>query len=271
MSDDTDRINELAGELRIGGFESPIGGKRIALLEQIAATGSITAAARAVGLSYKGAWDAIHAMNNLSDAALVIGTTGGAGGGGSHLSARGEQLVRVYRAAAEEQARFLARLNRRVDLLGDDINLMGRLALQTSARNQLYGEVVSVSGKGVNADVVIELGGGTRMTATITHASADNLALETGTAVAALIKASWIVIEAGDATDAQASARNQLIGTVDAITTDEANAEILLRLAGDNTLAAVVPRDRADGLALTEGDRATARFKASSVILARPD
>ncbi|MBK1735023.1 hypothetical protein CKO15_06935 [Halorhodospira abdelmalekii] len=44
-----------------------LGGARIQLLEQVAATGSISAAARAIGMSYKAARDAIDAMNNLSD------------------------------------------------------------------------------------------------------------------------------------------------------------------------------------------------------------
>ena len=52
-----------------GGLQA--GEQRIALLEAIAATGSITQAAKAVGLSYKGAWDAVDAMNNLADSALV--------------------------------------------------------------------------------------------------------------------------------------------------------------------------------------------------------
>ena len=47
------------------------GAKRVALLAEIARAGSITQAAKAVGLSYKGAWDAIDAMNNLAGAPLV--------------------------------------------------------------------------------------------------------------------------------------------------------------------------------------------------------
>lgn len=266
-----DTTRELAGELRIGGSNSPIGSKRIALLEQIESTGSITAAARAVGLSYKGAWDAVHAMNNLADSALVIGSTGGSDGGGSRLSARGEQLVRVYRAAAEEQARFLERLNRRVDTLDDDLNLMGRLAMQTSARNQLYGQVVSINPGSVNTEVVISLAGGTHLAATITRASSDHLAIEPDVDVTALIKASWIVIAGGDPSQARLSTRNQIAGTIESITTDDVNAEVVLRLAGNNMLAAVITRDSLDAMALVIGETATALFKASSVILARPD
>ena len=56
--------------------------KRLALLEQIAEQGSITRAAKAAGLSYKAAWDAIDELNNLSEQPLVSRNVGGKGGGG---------------------------------------------------------------------------------------------------------------------------------------------------------------------------------------------
>ena len=58
-----------------------------ALLEQIAVQGSITRAAKAAGLSYKAAWDAIDELNNLAERPLVERSVGGKGGGGARLSA----------------------------------------------------------------------------------------------------------------------------------------------------------------------------------------
>ncbi len=54
-----------------------VGLERIALLEAVGELGSITAAARHLGLSYKGAWDAIQALNNLFDAPLIAASAGG--------------------------------------------------------------------------------------------------------------------------------------------------------------------------------------------------
>lgn len=62
--------------------------QRIALLAQIAELGSITRAAKAVGISYKGAWDAIDELNNLAERPLVERSVGGKGGGGARLTAR---------------------------------------------------------------------------------------------------------------------------------------------------------------------------------------
>ena len=81
----TDDASLLDSQLHIGPRTGGIGARRIALLEAIGAAGSITAAAKSVGLSYKGAWDAVNAINNLADRPLVQGSTGGAGGGGTQL------------------------------------------------------------------------------------------------------------------------------------------------------------------------------------------
>lgn len=268
MSRDT---SQLTSQLHIGPHTGGVGARRIALLEAIGDTGSITAAARSVGLSYKGAWDAVNAANNLADAPLVARTTGGAGGGGTQLTQRGQRLVASYRAAEAEQARFLEQLNRRLaHLAGDDLNLMERLTMQTSARNQLLGHVTHVTRGAVNVEVDIELAGGDPLAATITHVSADNLGIEPGVPVTALVKASWLILAAGDISASGLSTRNRLVGTVESVTRDHVASEITLRLPGGTALAAVITRDSADKLELTEGDTATALFKASSVILMQP-
>ncbi|GAB3685457.1 TOBE domain-containing protein [Salinisphaera aquimarina] len=259
---------QLEGQLRIGPRRAAIGTRRVALLEQIALTGSLSAAAKVVGLSYKGAWDAVNAMNNLADHPLVERSAGGAGGGGSRLTPRGEQLVATYRAAEEEQRRFFERLNRRIAHLPDDVHLMERLAMMTSARNQLLGEVTAVRLGTINAEVEIALRGGDGLTAVITRASAENLGLQEGVAVVALIKASWVVVAAGDHSKTPLSTRNRLVGTVDKVATDDVASEIVIRLPGGATLAAVITRESADEMGLKKDATATALFKASSVILA---
>ena len=71
------------------------GPKRLLLLAAIAEHGSLTAAAKAAGLSYKGAWDAIEQMSNLAGEALVVRVVGGKGGGrcGEKEKAAGEDAV----------------------------------------------------------------------------------------------------------------------------------------------------------------------------------
>jgi molybdate transport repressor ModE-like protein len=68
------------------GRHSAAGPDRIRLLEAVGREGSISGAARAVGLSYKAAWDAIDALNGLFGGPLVEARSGGLHGGGAHLT-----------------------------------------------------------------------------------------------------------------------------------------------------------------------------------------
>ncbi|HRL99104.1 MAG TPA: LysR family transcriptional regulator, partial [Acidovorax sp.] len=63
--------------------------KRIDILKQIGGTGSISQAARVVGVSYKAAWQAVDTLTNLAGAPLVVRAVGGAGGGGAQLTEAG--------------------------------------------------------------------------------------------------------------------------------------------------------------------------------------
>lgn len=68
------------------------------LLEGIAETGSIAAAGRRMGMSYKRAWSLVEEMNAAFTAPLVASARGGAGGGGAHLTAEGQSVLTRYRA-----------------------------------------------------------------------------------------------------------------------------------------------------------------------------
>lgn len=77
---------------------------QIDLLNAIATAGSISGAARAVGISYKTAWDRIDAMNNLSTRPLVVRSAGGARGGGTRLTDFGQQVLNGFNAMQEQHA-----------------------------------------------------------------------------------------------------------------------------------------------------------------------
>ena len=80
------------------GETSRVGEARVRLLEAIAEMGSISAAAKAVGLSYKGAWDAVQALNNLSERPLVLAQPGGSAGGAASVTPAGVVLISAFRA-----------------------------------------------------------------------------------------------------------------------------------------------------------------------------
>ena len=75
-----------------------IGPGKVALVEAIAQTGSISAAARELGMSYRRAWLLVDELNRALRKPAVVGVAGGKHGGGATLTAAGEELVRRYRA-----------------------------------------------------------------------------------------------------------------------------------------------------------------------------
>ena len=82
-------------------FESGrrLGAGKIALLEAIDRTGSISAAGRAHGMSYRRAWLLVDELNRLFAAPLVSAHHGGAKGGGAALTQEGRRIVTLYRGA----------------------------------------------------------------------------------------------------------------------------------------------------------------------------
>src|SRR5579863_7925942 len=82
----------------------PSGPGNIALLEAIRSTGSISAAARSIGMSYRRAWLMVEEINHTIREPAVTAETGGAGGGGAMVTPVGERVVGLYRTI-ESQAR----------------------------------------------------------------------------------------------------------------------------------------------------------------------
>lgn len=75
-----------------------LGPGRADLLAHIAQTGSIAAAGRRMGMSYKRAWVLVESLNATFEQPLVLAAKGGAGGGGARLTPLGVRLLAAYRA-----------------------------------------------------------------------------------------------------------------------------------------------------------------------------
>jgi molybdate transport system regulatory protein len=84
-----------------------IGPGKVALLEAIAQTGSISSAAKALGMSYRRAWVLVDETNRCLVRPAVRTASGGARGGGTALTPTGEELVRRYRTL-EQRAEIAA-------------------------------------------------------------------------------------------------------------------------------------------------------------------
>ena len=88
-------------KLRILFDGAMLGPGKAALLGHIRDTGSIAAAGRQMGMSYKRAWMLVETMNAMFAKPLVTSARGGAGGGGAALTETGQAVLALYRQIEE--------------------------------------------------------------------------------------------------------------------------------------------------------------------------
>lgn len=261
-------VGKLEVNTELGTF---LGDTRIRLLESIAVHGSISQAAKHVPLSYKAAWDAVDAMNNLSEQPLVERVAGGRQGGGTQLTDHGRRLIAMYRAVELE---YQAALDRLAAQMGEADGastvrsfqqLLRRMALRTSARNQLACTVSGLREGEVDYEIYLRLDERTELKAIITRDSVRTLELAIGVQVMALIKSSSVLL----LTDPKQriSADNQLWGTVSRIHEGPVNSEVRVDIGAGRTMVAVVTHESVQHLGLAEGSAVAAVFQASNVIL----
>lgn len=241
---------------------------RARLLRALQESGSISAAARAVGMSYKGAWDAVAALNTMLGEPLVVAETGGSGGGGARLTPTGQRVLAFHSALTALQQRLLAGGPHAVGADGLDhmLRRLDNLMLRTSARNQYEGIVQSIQRGAVNSEVCLALDGGEQLVAIVTNRSVEELGLVEGTSAIALVKASFVVLAEADGL--RTSARNALAGTVTVCREGAVNAEVELALAAGKRLAATITNESLRELDIRAGKPLVALIKASHVILA---
>lgn len=92
------------------GRELAVGPGKVALLEQIAASGSLSQAARSLNMSYRRAWQLLESLNSGFAKPVAASVRGGRAGGGATLTPFGRELIQVYRKFdAEIQARAVRR------------------------------------------------------------------------------------------------------------------------------------------------------------------
>jgi molybdate transport system regulatory protein len=257
-------MSRSAAYLKLAGA-GRLGEDRVRLLEAIDRHGSITAAGAEVGLTYRAAWDAVRALNNLFAAPLVTARAGGRVGGGASLTPEGQIALRSLRHIRDELAVAMTRLDRH---LVDETHLEPwSHVMRTSARNALRGVISHIAEGAVNSEVSLEVSPALAIVAIISRPSVEILGLAAGKPAVALIQASDVILAAGGEAP-RTSARNALAGVVAAVDEGAVNSEVVVDLAEGKTLVATITRRSAGDLDLSPGAPVTALVKASQVILA---
>lgn len=265
--------------------------RRVAVLREIGAAGSISQAARAVGVSYKAAWQAVDTLTNLAGTPLVERVVGGAGGGGARLTGAGQALLRAADALAQARAGVLAAVAPGGAVgpaagQAQAVRPAAALALRTSMRNQwpcvvdaleTDGAVTRVRLRGpapAEAPARGAAPAGMRLAARITRESSELLGLRPGTAVLALCKATAVRVRAMPA--GQATGRSQApppdanTWTARAVRVSRGGAqgdEVVADLDAGVRMVGFAP----DGSGLRAGRRVALAVDESAVVLAVVD
>ena len=239
--------------------------KRIQLLQEIDKVGSISKAAKLVPMSYKSAWDAVDAINNLSPEIIVSKETGGKGGGGATLTPYGKNFLQTYIFLQKEHEKFLSQITKMTDFDKGVLKSIKRLNMQISARNQIQGTIEFLQKDRINASIGIKLKSGTLLVSMITNEATNALNLSVGDDVVAIFKSTNVLLS--PSSDLKISARNAIDGVIENITKENVNSEVIVNIGDDEKITAVITSDAIDQLDLKNGDSITAIIKSNDVMV----
>lgn len=253
----------VEGELRLAGM---LDKRMIELLKAIDQSGSLNRAAKQVGLSYKGAWQIIERANNGAPKMLVSTAIGGTKGGGTYLTDAGHALVDLFVRLEQQHRQFLDQLNRDLSSDPDTLLLLQRLIVKTSARNQLFGQVITIQIGAVNAEVLIKLKGGEQVVVTVSLSTIESLTLRTGSDALLLINNADIILTADDYHQRFISS-NHLACRVIRIQQDNVNAEVIVQLPGGEILAVSITPQSVREMAIEVGQSLWLLFNSNAPLL----
>jgi molybdate transport system regulatory protein len=241
-----------------------IGRDRIEILEAIAEHKSISKAAKAVGFSYKGAWDAVAAINNLLPTPAFITKAGGKTGGGAEITPEGRKLIDTFRHLEQKLSR-ISSLIAAEGLAGQDDFLLWSIAAKISARNVFQAEVVSIKKWPVDVEVTLRISDELRLVSIITNEATSDLELKRGRRVVALIKSSLVSVSSPS--EPARERYNRFHGLVTRRTDAERNCELLIDIGGGKTMTAVQPRSDVESAGIGVGTQVFVDLAFSNVIL----
>lgn len=234
--------------------------RRIALLNAIHQTGSLSQAAKTIGISYKTAWDAVDEINKLADKPFVVTLTGGKGGGGAQLSEYALRFIKLYELLTKMQYDAFTILKDETIPLNDVLKVAAKLSIQSSARNQLYGVITDINIAAGKIAVLLQ-DQQTMMDAYITRSSIERLHLSLGKKVILLIKAPQIELVSRDNC-------NHYLTHVDSLVFDENVAELSLSLPSGTIFYASKSIEELTQLSIEQGSPLDIYIPAESIIVA---
>ena len=153
------------------------------LMRRIGETGSITDAAKFLGISYRNAWGRMGALEKHLGEKVVRTTVGGKEGGGAELTEAGKALLKEFRRVRKYLFNAL-----------DDTESWEHSGYRLSARNALKAKVTSIERGDVTSKITMRVTGPITITSIITTDAVDDLALKPDDEVQAIVKSTEVLI-----------------------------------------------------------------------------
>jgi molybdate transport system regulatory protein len=153
------------------------------LLRFISEYGSISEAAKELGISFRSAWSRISALEKRTGTILVRRKSGGKMGGGSQLTNEGVQLLKNFR-----------RIRKYIFNVLDDSYFWQHAGYKLSARNRVRVKVIGIERGEITSMVKMQIIEKARITSIISTEAVDELGLKEGDEVHAIIKATEVII-----------------------------------------------------------------------------
>ncbi len=239
--------------------------KQLELLAAIDSEGSISAAAKVVGISYKTAWDRIEALNNLSKHPLLKRSAGGAKGRGTALTKEGNEVVKGYKLLQKEHRLFINEVGGQPTSLQDIADFNSTSFSKLSSRNQLAGTISAIQEGDIEAEIMVALNDNASIAiSSNSHEHSENK-LKIGDSVILNIKPSSIIICKDK--NIQTSARNKLFGPIVRLVENEVNSEVIVDIGSEKSLFCVITNRSIKELELKIGTEVADIFKASTEVI----
>ncbi|VTZ48432.1 Transcriptional regulator, ModE family [Methylocella tundrae] len=243
-----------------------VGRERVTLLEAVIQHGSITKAADVAGFSYKTAWDAVNAINNLLPRPAFITHTGGPRGGGAEVTEEGRRLLVTFRRLEEKLSRISSSIAVQGIECEEDLIFWG-IGMKLSARNTFHCTVLEIFAAPVNVEVRLQVSPEVVISALVTNASVSELGLVNHRPVLALVNASSVMLAPCDQMP-RISARNKIMGRVLERFDGGSDVEVTVGIGAGKTMTSIMTQDSADATGIKPGADVCAIFQDCNVILA---
>ena len=227
--------------------------ERITLLKSVDAVGSISGGAKAVGKSYKWAWDSIDHMNSHSSYLLVQSSSGGKGGGGARLTPFAKDLIAYY----DDLNRIY---QNKIESYQERFNQAFEKGIFTKdIASTLHGVVRELECREDLCDVKIAYG-----EKLLKAKCKSNLALSEGDEIAFMVESNQIII-AKQAVEI--SAQNMLEGKITEILEEGKRVYLTLALPTQESLKVLITSDALRQLTLAVGQDCFAYFKTYNITI----